>query len=743
MHGIAGLILFLSLALGGFIAAYNGAWWTFFGSFLGALLHIFLSSWFVFIAERFEYIFSFIQKKAVRCVRTLADFFALNIVPRFFTDTNVTTLWKEEYNKIWKFICVVTNLYISKSKKSFVSFLYSVTLDAPLVYIRWIILGFFVASLTESVRIHSISGNLDILLGVLIAIVYLKINCSDLKNETIQSANEEIPQIIFAHLEQVSSDNVHVLLDVNEEKADACSFLRRKKYFLGQIVTSSWLLFDCMYNLSFALLVLFLISIPGTVLVLVTISVVIPAVIIIAFLQEIKEKELVETRLKHDAASDLLHNIRLLGWLQSCHTRLELVHTIEKTSSKLLREKNLSREHTSSLIKIVRLLFFTMFSLSILFPVLQIQSGMFSTRVAILYAFSMMSLWYAISTVGSLLRKIFAASFSLGGIDSILTYLSEDPQKALTPICLKGNEKSILIEPITFGLPGEPLLLVSTEKAEIALSVDLPVVTRVIGNHTTEILQLMSGILSPLSGNIYIGEHPTHTLSHLMIYIPDKIPLFHNVRIIDLFEWLVFGDKLNSIPMTERDRELTDREKLVKSSEWALSQVGLLGEIKVTGREEYTGVNMLLAKRNVLDEDQNRKLFYALTLARLRYLQKYNSSWRPILIAIDGLHRISHLDSRTQIARVFYDLSKALHCNLFLACRDEREIGALDGSKEFVVTSAASELYTPTLMTNAKMKQRGEASQLVIGTHDSRLRFLDKNVTAAYKKLLNTITQQM
>lgn len=704
------ILLSFTLALGSSIAYYNHSWFTFAGATFGLALHVLLYfSW--------SYTEMFVRSCSLR-------------LPRFGLDAAL--LWARQVaSRSLRFLCMVslgesggtelvqTLQQVVRRQKSFWGYfvdeapsarrrlLFSTALKSPTYYARWAVVGLLMGSLIEAMLSRSeaklspastLTTSIDFYLGLLVALSALRETLQDLGRHALSEAQDVVPASIANAIascrtvpDASSGDARHVLARLREA-------VRVKQYQIGQFFHNSWGLLDNVYGLLIVGLVLVLISPLGALLALVGVCSMIPSMLFELLNLKREEQKNAVNHARRRALQELSEDPDWQVVLEKVAPEEAVSGLLSDISLEI--RSNRAFDKTKQMIQrnLARLVFFTLFALSTLFPVLETFNGDLRPRVTLLYIFSMLGLWYAVSAIAERASSLVAKVDELSEVDEA-TQVVADNRPEDTPTASSASVSSeIVVNHMSFGYPFKELILRFDQRLVIPPTITLATTIRVVGraqSGKTTLLKLLCGMKQASAGSIEIGgmDPGLPSLAQRLIYIPERVPRFPRIKIHELFTAYL-------------------REELEgKEVREYLRIFGLLDELYDESRPEWTGENLLINfKDQYLDDVQQRLLFYALQYAALER-RNGDSSFRPLLIAVDGISRLPSLALRERCFQAFKSIADSYCASLAVSTVDFRELG----EEDFVLSILEKEDYPPkstlvdrngNLVTGGKHKNR-------------------------------------
>jgi energy-coupling factor transporter ATP-binding protein EcfA2 len=611
--------------------------------------------------------------------------------------------------------------------------LFSGLSGSPVYYLRWAVLGLVVAvmlalrlQLSDSI-VFGLSPStwlLDLSIGLLIGLSAARESLRDMGRHALTEAEEatigKISNEIHSRLEVPSP--LQSQTEAMYELAELQQQLRERDYNAKAFGRNGWTVTENLYNLLLVLSVIVLISPLGALFALFATITIIPSIVYELIALQRSEMGLIVDRARRRSLLRISEDPRwkcVLRWIAPAGA---IVEPLIKLSEQIGSARGQGKARRNIQREISRGVFFSLFALSCWFPIEACIKDQLSLRIALLYMFSMLGLWYAIAAIAEKSALLFEKASDLELIERALAELEK--VQSTSSIVAAGPDRSELYLSFRFAYPySDTLLRCTADGIRVPHSVDncwsgtLAVVGRPRSGRTS-LMRLLTGELYPTSGAITIGNIPTTdcVMSREAPLIPDLIPPFQQMKILELFQSFLNHPDLSVVEVEE-----------------ILRKIDLLDQIKRKGSEDYTGANLLIGYRgNYLDDNQTRLLFLALQFAALKLRIKENG-FRPKLILLDGAHRLTTRKQRLLVKKLFKEVAEELYATLIVVIRDpSHEID----DRDFVITLLEPQDFPPE-----QTLRQENGNLLTGGLHKDRWKHADKTRRERYRAFLKSVAE--
>jgi ABC-type multidrug transport system fused ATPase/permease subunit len=716
--------------LGGLIAYYNHSWFTFTGAIFGLLLHISLfltweraRTWGSRVVQRFgsfgaERLAHWLRPLLVRCLRFFCLVFLGNESGEEVYDATKKLVRRQGY--LWGF-------FVEDSPPAKQRLVFSTLLKTPVYYARWAVVGLLMGSLIEVMlqrkeledgMLLKLTTSLDLYLGLLVALSALRETLQDVGRHTLGEAQDAIPTAMANRMASITAIPQMSAGEARFELARLREAVRVKQFQIGQSFHNAWGLIENFYSLAIVGLVIFLISIPGGLLALVGVCSLIPSMLFELLQLQREERNNAVNRARRRALQQISEEPNWQIVLSSVAPP-EAVSGLLNSISKEIRSV-FSRDKTKQMVQRIsaRIVFFTLFALSTLFPVIATFNGELRPRVTLLYIFSMLGLWYAVSGIAEKASKLFEKVEDLAEVDEANERIKEDRGVAIAATTSPRLSSEITIDKVSFGYPFKPLLLRFEQTVRIPPTITLATTIRIFGrarSGKTTLLQLLSGNCQPTFGSIELGGSSLASLETSLgiLYVPERVPVFPRIKLQELFNAFL-----------NEDIEGKEVRRYLRT-------FGLIDDLYDESSPDWTGENLLIQFRDqYLDEVQERLLFYSLQFAALERRSK-DGRFQPTLIAVDGLHRLPSLRLRQACFEAFKSIADSYCSSLIVTTDDLREIG----NEDYVLSILEREDYPP----KSKLVEKN-GNLVTFGRHKDRWEHSDSFKKKRYRDYLRSVS---
>lgn len=688
MGGFSIVFLMLSSVIGVIIAYYNNGWWTLFGPSIGLLTAWFYEAFGLWILPYISGMNWGLSKKRKRRIykifKRVCYFLAFLFV--FEKDKKIETYCTIlEITNLSQFLIQHTFLNLKSCAQRLV--LTSLGYSPPF-YLRWFIVGLLIAEIRPSLLQHEITPALDFYLGTCFAVTMFLELLKNSERNAISEVEKKLPSILSNDIIQIC-DKVDTRSTSNNELVSLIRDLRLAEFNLGRFTGNSITIIGSIYSLCIVLTILFLISKIGAIIAFASCSFVLPAMIFANWSSQKEAKDLAYLRVRKNTLLKIFEDPRVYYHIRKISPKGAFVSQIDSLRHALVSGNSESESDHTFIKKVGMLIFFSLFGVSTLIPVVEIGQGYLSTRLVILYVFSMMSLWYAIGKIADRYSQITKSFVELEKAKIAVRYIKKYRNKVFE----SGNNNSslptsgeIIVSEFTFNFPFQETCLENihpfTIPDELAPNQNnqttAGTVVRVFGDDDGILLRLLAGNLKPSSGTVKIGNHLVENMASNIYYIPDCGTQYQEGKVIEIVEaWL--GGKL--VDTVGENGDKISKATIVNR---LLSRF-CLSELSIKGREKHTGANLILGYNNIfLSPNQNRLFLYANWYASAMYQFRERNIK---LVVVDGIHRLEKLNQRIKVARNFKELADKHGATLIASAKDSREMGSLlnDADREFVL----------------------------------------------------------
>lgn len=614
--------------------------------------------------------------------------------------------------------------------------LFAGTFQSPVYYLRWAVVGLMMGvifsgrSLSGDSLGAGISWELDLTIGLLIALSAMRDVMSADARQARKRAEDHLPESIKKGLL-----GIHTVPDMSETEAEGyLAELRRQteqaRFRIGRFFSNGVVLAENGLNIAIGTLVLFLISPLAAMLGVGALLLTVWIVASYRITQRKDEEPLYRLRSRRASLYKLAQHPDLEPLRESVSRPDTFMSALQTLDQEISDATDRAAEEARTRRNIARWVFFTLFGLSAIYPLHAAFSGELRPRLALLYIFSMIGLWLALSSAIEKAFQLREELAELGEVQEALALLEkqggDEAATDNTRELIQGSQvefHDLRCAPTPFA----PTMLrwppVRTVQPGIPGTATIDNEVKVIGpprSGRSLLLKLLTGHVLPSRGEVHVGgvslsEVGLSERRSRLLLVPECPGPFPTTKVMELFQSFC-GPEI----------ENNDVRAI-------LGHFYLLDDFEAMGSGEFKGENLLIEWRDRHLSDQQTKLLWLALHYGALWVRSNDRDFNPKIIAVDGVHKIEGLKLREAVLDRFRLIANDRCAKFISVVRDRREIG----DKDWVLALLPPEQVPPDA------EEDGSKAHLVTGGLHKQL-FNNPNQVKreAYRRYLKALKEE-